>query len=402
MLNKSDLSPIVDLLKRHKTQIFTVAATFIVCVLFASLTKYTPGRADVPWAFLLISASLFFTLLIAKFYAPSGHKLVCFLSQRDLIVGTVIVCSMASNGEVATDHPLAYNLSATLLLAMMVLQTVRFIERNILTAGFNLSFKKQRIYLLYLSGIIGLFTVSFYMDETDPYGPFFIVRIVSALLLVHLLLSWVLNQWKLVGQLQTERIEAELLHLKSQVNPHFLFNTLNNLYGLALEKSDQAPDVILKLSDMLRYTIYQGAKDLVPLTDEIAYLQNYIELQKIRSAREGRISFTHTTDNTATMIAPLLLIILLENAFKHGFEKLIEDKFIELQLGVEEGKLTFTIKNNFSPVPHPREREEKGIGLKNLAKRLELIYPECHKLACEEVNATYMAALEIDISVGSA
>ena len=119
----------------------------------------------------------------------------------------------------------------------------------------------------------------------------FQLRIVFWVLLIHLIISWILGQWKLVKQLKNERTDIELAHLKSQINPHFLFNTLNNLYGLALEKSDQTPSLILKLSDMLRYTIYQGKKEHVSLTEEIKYLSDFIELQQVRYYKKVNIQF---------------------------------------------------------------------------------------------------------------
>ena len=124
-----------------------------------------------------------------------------------------------------------------------------------------------------------------------------------------------IKQIKFILTLKNEKAKAELALLKSQINPHFLFNSLNNLYGLTIEKSDDAPTVVLKLSDMLRYTIYEGQENIVPLKEEVNYLQNYIELHKIRHQKSVDIVFDYEIDESIR-VAPLLFIILLENAFK--------------------------------------------------------------------------------------
>ena len=133
--------------------------------------------------------------------------------------------------------------------------------------------------------------------------------------------------------IESKKTKAELSLLKSQINPHFFFNTLNNLYGLILEKSDDAPNVVLKLSDIMRYTIYMGKEDVIPLKDEIEYLKNYIELHKIRYQKRVDIVFNHSQEMNC-QIAPLLFIIPLENAFKHGVESLTKDAYINVNIKI--------------------------------------------------------------------
>ena len=142
---------------------------------------------------------------------------------------------------------------------------------------------------------------------------------------------WGYDQWRWFKTLKMEKAKAELALLKSQINPHFFFNTLNNLYGLVVEKSESAPEVVLKLSDMMRYTIYEGKEDLVNLSDEVQYLERYIALHKIRYQKTVDIQFDYAIDEEV-QVAPLLFIILLENAFKHGVESLTEDAFIHMHL----------------------------------------------------------------------
>jgi len=206
-----------------------------------------------------------------------------------------------------------------------------------------------------------------------------------------LFLIWIFEQWKWVQNLKAEKSKTELSLLRTQINPHFFFNTLNNLYALTIKNSKEAPDVILKLSDMMRYTIYEGEKETVKLGDEIDYLNNYIDLHKIRYKKTVEITFKHDID-TNLSIAPLLYIILLENAFKHGIETLTENAFIRINLFEDKDFIHFKIDNNFDP---KEINDVKGIGLTNLKRRLALIYPKKHKLTVDKTNKVYKATLKI-------
>ncbi len=211
----------------------------------------------------------------------------------------------------------------------------------------------------------------------------------------YIVLSWIFEKWQLIKQLRNENTNAELMLLKSQINPHFFFNTLNNLYGLTVEKSDKAPEVVLKISDMMRYTIYEGQKDKVALEDELDYLKTYIELHRIRYQKKVDIKFTHHIQDDGLLITPLLFVILLENAFKHGIESLTENAYAHLSLIAGNNKVVFAIENNYDP---NEKKEHEGIGLKNLARRLELLYSERHALLVSNEASTYKVQLEIDLT----
>ena len=202
---------------------------------------------------------------------------------------------------------------------------------------------------------------------------------------------WIFEQWKWLQNLKAEKSKAELSLLRTQINPHFFFNTLNNLYALTVKNSKQAPEVILKLSDMMRYTIYEGEKKSVSIKDEIEYLNNYIELHKIRYKKSVEITFNHTID-TSLNIAPLLYIILLENAFKHGIETLTENAFIHMNLYEDDKFIHFNIENNFDP---NEINELKGIGLENLKRRLSLLYDQKHELVFHANDNIHKATLKI-------
>ena len=205
---------------------------------------------------------------------------------------------------------------------------------------------------------------------------------------------WLFKQIRLIIRLKNEKAKTELMHLKSQVNPHFFFNMLNNLYGLVGKDAKKAQELILKLSDMMRYSIYDGEKETVLLSEEITYLKNYIELHKMRYHKVIDVKFNiEMNDNDDYEIMPLLFIILLENAFKHGVENLRENAYVHINLVAHNNEVNFEIENNFDT---SEDKHEEGIGLKNLKRRLELVYPKNHTLVLSKVDAIYNAKLNIN------
>ena len=189
--------------------------------------------------------------------------------------------------------------------------------------------------------------------------------------------------------LNVEKITMELAYLKSQINPHFLFNTMNNLYGLSLSEPEKTPDVILKISEMMRYMLYESNEERVPLTKEIEYLNSYIELEKIRYEGQTFVNFTVEGNTNNKRIAPLLLISFVENIFKHGD---IQDSHnqVFISLKVEEKQLNFTQKNSIAN----REKDKMGgLGLKNVERRLFLLYPNKYTLNIKTENGIYESEL---------
>jgi len=240
------------------------------------------------------------------------------------------------------------------------------------------------IYFLYLRLFSG--GLEAYLEIKNDY-PFYVFFIPIPILFF----VWVYEQWKWFKNLKAEKSKTELSLLRTQINPHFFFNTLNNLYALTLTNSVKAPEVILKLSDMMRYTIYEGEKEMVKMKDEIEYLNNYIELHKIRYKKSVEILFNYDVDTSLT-IAPLLYIILLENAFKHGVETLAENAFIHINLTDETGFIIFSIENNFDP---NEISPSNGIGLQNLKRRLSLLYKDKYELKVDVFTDTYKTTLKI-------
>lgn len=188
-------------------------------------------------------------------------------------------------------------------------------------------------------------------------------------------------------QLENEKLTAELNYLKAQINPHFLFNTLHNLNYLVQGKRDEAPQIIIRLSNIMRYMIYDANQALVPIAKEIQYMKDYIELERIRLNNPFDISFDTSGEYEQTQIAPLILIPFLENAFKHGVSDRVENCWIKVNLNQKNDTLTYHVSN--SNLKQKASSEKSGFGLTNLRKRLSLHYPEKHQLLITESEETF-------------
>lgn len=193
--------------------------------------------------------------------------------------------------------------------------------------------------------------------------------------------------------LREQKRTAELDALKNQLNPHFLFNTLNNLYALALKKSDQTPEVIAKLSEILDYILYRCNENFVSLTNEVTLLNNYISLEKVRYGKRVEVNFDHHVTSDAK-IAPLLLLTFLENAFKHGVSQEINVAKINIELNADDKEVLFSIENS-TPLHQTKKEDRNAIGLQNINKQLTLLYPHRYHLVAQEENGTYKANLKL-------
>jgi two-component system, LytTR family, sensor kinase len=189
-----------------------------------------------------------------------------------------------------------------------------------------------------------------------------------------------LTKQKQVEALEKMVLESELQFLKSQINPHFLFNNLNNLYSYAVEKSPKTPAIILELSSVLRYMLYECREKYVLLSKEIEQLENFTRLYELQIEERGVVNFSTSNIHGDFLVAPLILIVFIENAFKHSQAGQASGIAIDISIQLSgEGQLDFYCKNNFSPVTNT-QNTAKGIGLENVKKRLQLIYPDAHHL----------------------
>lgn len=205
-----------------------------------------------------------------------------------------------------------------------------------------------------------------------------------------------LRKQELLIKVENEQLKTELALLKSQVNPHFLFNTLNNLYGLITQnQNQQASDVTLKLADLMRYLLESSKTDLVSLNKEIQFLEDYLSLEKIRLSQKTDINFTVSGMNKELFVAPLLFIPLVENAFKHGLNTILADSFAHFSLSVQGNELFFEAINSIGK--STENSENSGTGLKNLKKRLQLIYPQKHQLDIEQTANQFKVILLIQL-----
>ena len=197
-------------------------------------------------------------------------------------------------------------------------------------------------------------------------------------------------------QLLQEKTETELEMLRSQINPHFLFNTLNNIYTLSLKKSDQTPEVVLKLADMLDYLLYESNATKVPLSKEIKLIENYLYLQQIRFGNRLRINFKKDEHISNQQIAPMLLLPFVENSFKHGVGKHRDKAWIDIELTVSTDSIVFKVKNSQPEVePNKKEHISGGIGIHNVQKRLDLIYRDNYILNIKNLDKTYSVNLKL-------
>ncbi|HVN56866.1 MAG TPA: sensor histidine kinase [Bacteroidales bacterium] len=192
--------------------------------------------------------------------------------------------------------------------------------------------------------------------------------------------------------IQDHRFELELL--KAQLNPHFFFNTLNNIYSLVYKKSDEAPAALMKMSDIMRYMLYESKAEKVPLDKELEYLEDYIELQRLRFTDPGFIEYSVAGDTGNQFIPPMMLLSFVENAFKHG-KKRVSNPGIIIRISASEKLLNFIVSNYVIENPVQEAHGHTGIGLKNIKRRLELLYPNSHDLTIITKDGRFTVNLNI-------
>ena len=242
----------------------------------------------------------------------------------------------------------------------------------------------------------GLFFISYY--KWWEIALFFLVFI-SVTTLLKLSKSWfiVSRLQRQLSETDKQRVQAELRALRAQINPHFFFNTLNSIYSMSLDKDERLPGTILQLSDLMRYFLYESREDLVLLSKEIRVLNDYIALQKIRSDEKLEVKMEMDEDPGQQKIAPLLLIAFVENAFKHGAKGSTANAFINIKLKVAQNTINFRVENNKGVVDETTKEDHGGLGLDNVKRRLELIYPQKHKLLIEDNDKIFLVQLQLQL-----
>lgn len=192
-----------------------------------------------------------------------------------------------------------------------------------------------------------------------------------------------------------DKLSTELQFLKNQLNPHFLFNTINNIYALTRKKSDKAPEIVMRLSELLSFMLYESSKETISIEREVKLLEDYISLEQIRYADELSVVFNKEIDDASRQIAPLILLPLVENAFKHGASENHFDSFVHIHLTLKAHELLFTVENSFEETP--KKSKSNNIGLHNTSRQLELIYKK-QKLEIYKAKNVFSVRLEIDLN----
>lgn len=225
-------------------------------------------------------------------------------------------------------------------------------------------------------------------------GQIYVIGFVTA---IKLAIDWI-KQKEYLTETNEMLLENELKYLRSQIQPHFFFNTLNNLYSLTIDKSDKAPDLILKLSDLMKYFLYETGKEFQTLENEISHIKDYIEIEKLRYDENLKVNFNINSKSKKVIVKPLILIPLVENAFKHGARNSKKNGYITIDLNATSNLLDFRIENSFEKPTKKIKAQIGGIGLTNLKKRLDLNYgPDFFNLDIIKEKNKYIAHLKIKL-----
>lgn len=257
------------------------------------------------------------------------------------------------------------------------------------------------ILLIAIFSILGqLYKLAFMPEEvlgkrTDWFWSIIPVVFVAAVSTGYGFIVYLLKQDQDRQEEQQQRLTSELSFLRSQISPHFIFNILNSIVYLIRSKSDQAESVTIKLSELMRYMLYTPQEEQVPIDKEIEYLENYIALQETRFGEDVDIQFEKKGGSSTLSIEPMILIPFVENAFKHGVG-LVEDPIINISVEVTNSTFIFSVRNKIGPETALEKDESSGIGLKNVKRRLELLYPESHQLAIRNDDGWFSVELQLE------
>lgn len=250
-----------------------------------------------------------------------------------------------------------------------------------------------RLVVMILAGINVTFSRIFTSELLVIY--FITFALVTIVLSVKFMLERNKEKNEIIA-IENQKREIELFALKNQIDSHFLFNTLNSIYGLSLKKSDLAPKAILLLSEILSYVIYETKKDFYPLSHEMQLINNYIELEKIRWGKEISIKFETDGNTENSFVAPLILFTFVENSFKHGVAKTLDNPWVSIRVSVGQDEMLFEIENSIpNQVANNLKLNSKGIGLENIKRRLSLLYQNMYYLSSKVNENSFYVRLTL-------
>lgn len=246
--------------------------------------------------------------------------------------------------------------------------------------------------------VIDLYTASpIYLDRFRALSAMIDINTVLIIPLVIKIVEHGYRNMQRSEMLEKEKLETELKFLKTQIHPHFFFNTLNNLYSLVLRKSDKAPDVVLMLSELMRYVLYDSNAPKVSLEKELKHIGNYINLEKLRLPTGSELKFDVAGNTSIMAIEPMLLIPIIENCFKHVSSASDGKCWIHISIDVADNQLTL-ITENSTEGSAVQEEDRQGVGLRNVQRRLELLYPERYELKVISDGFSYLCKLKLQLS----
>lgn len=348
-------------------------------ILFSNKRMFRFGRHFLFWSFLLFLKFLF----AVSAYLTSPDTISTSLFSLKIMIPELIIF-------IAYCYAVAYWLLPSYLMkkkywmfgAWLLLLTVLAEGGTLYLWGFNFRLPKgEMVFLIWMKAI-----------NFVNGGPHVIC---SLFLTIKVLKTWYVKEEERVI-LTRENAYAELQQLKAQVHPHFLFNTLNNIYSFALDKSPKAPGLVLKLSAVIKYMINDCEASLVSVEKEIKMIEDYIGLEKVRYGNRLHLQVQIRVDHKNKGIAPFLLIPFVENSFKHGASEILEHPWITLAIVVNNEDLYFELCNS-KPSLTPVQNEKKGIGLSNVEKRLQLLYPKSHELIITNQETQFTVIMRVPL-----
>lgn len=310
----------------------------------------------------------------ARFGGPSHLQFVDFVFALNYFLAILLI-----NYRLLPQYFYRKRYGAFLLLSLLALVGAIIIEEFVLEQVFFPGSRRAGNFLGFLPTLLEI-------------GPTF-------LFFIGFKLAWDnLRNQSALERVEKEKVESQLQFLKSQLHPHFLFNNLNNLYAYAQEGSPKTPEIIMHLSAIMRYMLYESRENLVPLEKELKYLEDFIQLQELQMEGRGQVEYLVTGDARAKRIAPMILIAFIENSYKHSLASLAEDIRIKIKVEIREDELHFECANTFAETANTSgEYLNKGIGLENVRKRLELQYPGKHRLETDVKDNVYLVRLRLEL-----
>ena len=330
---------------------------------------------------------LFFWFLYALFWSvlftPGVGRFDAFINSCIILCFHALVCYFNN-----------YYLITELLFKRKYIIYISAATLSILSIIFPLAILFHKFFSLDEESKKSIWSFTFFLFNFSSV--LFSVAITSVIKIIK---SWYIRD-QAHKDLKKTTLESELRFLKSQINPHFLFNVLNSLYALTLKKSDLAPDIVLKLSNILRYVLYEGASQKrVPFYKEIEYLESYLELEKIRLGDRVKVELEVNGNFENKYIEPMLFINFVENSFKHGAAGNADKAWVDIKLELVENEVTLNVKNSLGKSKIKKDKTYVGgIGLANTKKRLDLLYPNSHNLEIGEKEGNFEVQLKINLN----